>query len=1495
MGSSSPDRAGSPAQALSRAGSPVGSLSRAGSPANSVLSRAGSPTNSVLSRAGSVARSVSRAGSVARSVSRAGSVARSVSRAGSVAKSVSRAGSVARSVSRAGSVAKSQSRAGSLSPRGSKAGSDTEGDKLNSSKIGSDDELENLNSSKVGSEDEADKESESEEEVSTEVETEIEEEVYDDDEPQPEATKDSFKKAVRRTEYDLLKHMKLGNLIDQFGLKPSEFGINVRDNYQRIEVKQSQEEIYKEAEKYLNEKTLKTESLVLESAVRMVGWQLAHEPQVRKTIRENFFVRAKINVKPTPKGMKIIDEQHMLFNMKYLKEKPVNDLLNEQYLKLQSGVDDKLISMEILDTIEGHQSISYLDELKQLYYKDEFSSVVQEWNDLRGRAVEFAYNKIVVDLKRELHERLLAEANNYVLEKCCTKLHDDIKVAPYRNGDFADEDEDEWDTSKGFRVLAFSYERDRDLASYGVLLKANGEVEQYKKFSHLTARKNHPDPNMYAKITAGKEDDMERFRDMVTYYKPHVVCVGGESRDAMYLVQDLKDVLVTLEEQEQFPKINVEIIDNSFSKIYACSKKGLAEYVGYPPLLVEAISLARRVQDPLLEFSQLCNEDDEILNVRYHPLQDLLAPPLLLSGLHQEFVNRTNEVGVDLNLAVANPYRQNLVQFLGGLGPRKAADIIKKIKQSNTRLENRNNLVITYHMGPKVYVNVAGFVKIDTTAFGDSDAYIEALDSTRIHPEAYDWARKMAVDALDCDEDDVNKPSEALEEILEYPEKLNELDLEAFANELQNQGFGLKNTTLDDIRHELKDRYRDYRIPFESPRPEELFNMLTKETPETLYAGKLVQCRVGRIFYRKPRGEQLDNANPVRNDESGLWKCPFCMKNDFPELSDVWSHFDKGECPGQAFGINVRIDDNINGFIQMKNLSDKQVTKPEERVKIGGVVHARIIKIDPEKFSVDLTSRTSDLQDQSQSLRQNKDSFYDFDAEEADLQQTRKKMAKNKKQYHKRVISHPSFHNVDYTEVGKILGTMDQGEAIIRPSSKGIDHLTVSWKVTENIYQHIDVIEQDKQNHFSLGKKLWIGNQEFEDLDEILARYISPLAANARQILEYKYYKESVMGDKNKAAEILKKEKEKNAKAIPYIFSPLKDCAGRFQLSYLPRVKVAHECVSVEYDGFKFRKRHTFVSLAALIKWFKTNFRNIQNLGGATPGRMSSRTPYMGGHTPGGMDTPGSVHHRSGSSHHGGMTPYSTSTPSTHPTGTPMSNYPGGQTPYTPTAQTPSMTPYPMTPGPYGGVTPNPNLPTQMPPPAPAAHHGYNNGGRTPLHGARTPQLGSRTPQHHGSRTPQHHGSRTPQHHSARTPQHGGRTPQHGSHHGNRTPNHGGRTPQHGSSRTPQYGATPQQRHHGSHHGSNHHGSQHGNHGSQHGNHGQYTPGSRTPRGADGHYGRTPTHNRPVNRYQPYPAPPGSHSGRSTPRSHSGRSTPGTDNSPSNMSIAGDQTPLIDE
>ena len=80
--------------------------------------------------------------------------------------------------------------------------------------------------------------------------------------------------------------------------------------------------------------------------------------------------------------------------------------------------------------------------------------------------------------------------------------------------------------------------------------------------------------------------------------------------------------------------------------------------------------------------------------------------------------------------------------------------------------------------------------------------------------------------------------------------------------------------------------------------------------------------------------------------------------------AQVWNHFDAQECAGQAIGVHSRLDNGVSGFIHTQDISDKEVENPADRVQEGQVIHARITKIDIERFSVKLTCKTSDLIDQ---------------------------------------------------------------------------------------------------------------------------------------------------------------------------------------------------------------------------------------------------------------------------------------------------------------------------------------------------------------------------------------------------------------------------------------------------------------------------------------------------------------------------------------------------
>ena len=84
----------------------------------------------------------------------------------------------------------------------------------------------------------------------------------------------------------------------------------------------------------------------------------------------------------------------------------------------------------------------------------------------------------------------------------------------------------------------------------------------------------------------------------------------------------------------------------------------------------------------------------------------------------------------------------------------------------------------------------------------------------------------------------------------------------------------------------------------------------------------------------------------------------------------------------------------------------------------------------------------------------------------------------------------------------RFLGPQARGDCVIRPSSKGPDHLAVTWKVHEGVYQHIDVLELDKENEFSVGKVLKVGGKwSYSDLDELIVLHVKAMAKKVEEMM----------------------------------------------------------------------------------------------------------------------------------------------------------------------------------------------------------------------------------------------------------------------------------------------------------------------------------------------------------------------------------------------------------
>lgn len=159
-------------------------------------------------------------------------------------------------------------------------------------------------------------------------------------------------------------------------------------------------------------------------------------------------------------------------------------------------------------------------------------------------------------------------------------------------------------------------------------------------------------------------------------------------------------------------------------------KKGQADFPKHSITTREAISVARRLRDPLVEFSQLYTSKKDILCVCYHHLQDHILRNELFETSTSKFIKRTNQAGFDINLALKDSMTMNLAQFICGMRAQKRQrrNPMKFLtRKLPGKVESRSQLKTVCGMSPEMYINYIGFMKIlslsgsDTPVVGELD------------------------------------------------------------------------------------------------------------------------------------------------------------------------------------------------------------------------------------------------------------------------------------------------------------------------------------------------------------------------------------------------------------------------------------------------------------------------------------------------------------------------------------------------------------------------------------------------------------------------------------------------------------------------------------------------------------------------------------------------------------------------------------------------------
>ncbi|MCJ1307676.1 Transcription elongation factor spt6 [Agyrium rufum] len=952
---------------------------------------------------------------------------------------------------------------------------------------------------------------------------------------------------AKRSIFDRVRHGKVYNLVRAFGITADAFATNASKREGRRQYTEDPAENPDDmanSEDVLDPPEYSSGPQCLRSAKAMFAEEICLSPRMRQVMREAYYTTGVIDCIRTDKGLKKIDEHHVYYEFKYLRNQELQQIARrpDLFLKMLRAEEEGLVEVKV--------RLRNYDRFKKSLYKDiesdNFSEVAEAWNKQRREALDLALFKLDKIMGRGLKDNLKSECEDQVAKACRDEFSKKLDQAPYK--------------PKGMmlgtvpRVLALSsgsgtYGRD---AICWAWVEEDGRVLENGKYTDLSSGDSE----------RGTADgvDVKKFVELVNRRRPDVIGVSGFSADTRKLYKQLEQLVDTHDlrggeyegedGQELSDKLEVVIVNDEVARLYQSSDRANHEHPGFAPLTKYCVALAKYLQNPLKEYASLGRD---ITSIAFDSAQGYVSAEKILKQLETALVDMVNLCGVDVNEAISDMYTANLLPYVCGLGPRKAGQLLKAININGGVVQTRAELVGDAEqrkvpaVGPRVWNNCASFLWIE---FDSSEPESDYLDNTRVHPQDYDLGRKMAADALELDEEDIqaeqqeNGPGATVRKLIkdESQEKVNDLILEEYAEQLEKNFNQRKRATLETIRAELQQPYEELRRNFALLSTDEIFTMFTGETRDSLQEGMIVPMAIRRVS---------DDAIEGKLD-CGV------------------------ECQVQGGDIADRLD-----------VSAKQLFTPHQTVQ------GKIKTLNRKYLTANISLSESDMR------RPFRRDFDRLPEEWDDRQEGEDRNALAEKNdvsgRTQRVIKHPMFRPFNSAQAEEYLGSQARGDVVIRPSSKGLDHLAVTWKVANGVYQHIDVLELDKENEFSLGRTLKIaGRWTYSDLDELIVNHVKAMGKKVDELMLHDKFKE---GTRAEADRWLTTYTEANPKRSSYVFCIDNKHPGCFHLCFKAgqNAPVQAWWVKIIPGAYELQKVQ-YQDMRALCNGFKVLFTNMLKL-----------------------------------------------------------------------------------------------------------------------------------------------------------------------------------------------------------------------------------------------------------------------------------------------------------
>lgn len=490
-----------------------------------------------------------------------------------------------------------------------------------------------------------------------------------------------------------------------------------------------------EADKYINaEKEVLTAEDAIAGAMDIIAENISDNADYRKSIRERTSARG--NLISTAKD----PEAESVYEMYYDFSSPVSKMTGHRTLAINRGEKEKFLTVKLEAPVD--EIIGYLE--KQNIVRDN-----KYTTDVLKAAIADSYDRLIAPaIEREIRNQLTEEAEDGAIKVFGTNLKQLLMQPPI----------------SGHTVLGWdpAFRTGCKLA----VVDATGKVLDTKVI-FPTAPQN--------KVAESKKI----LKQLIKKYNISLISVGNgtASRESELIIADLIKELDT--------PVQYIIVNEAGASVYSASKLATEEFPNFDVGQRSAASIARRLEDPLAELVKI---DPKAIGVGQY--QHDMNQKKLTSALDAVVEDCVNKVGVDLNTASAP-----LMEHISGINKTLAKNIVE-YREANGRFTSRKELLKVPKLGPKAFLQCAGFMRINDGK--------NPLDSTSVHPESYDIATAL-----------IKETGHSIEELKSGSIKNIRKSIADVKKLAEKLGTGA--ITLTDIINELEKPARDPRD--EMPKP----------------------------------------------------------------------------------------------------------------------------------------------------------------------------------------------------------------------------------------------------------------------------------------------------------------------------------------------------------------------------------------------------------------------------------------------------------------------------------------------------------------------------------------------------------------------------------------------------------------------------------------------------------------------------------------------------